>query len=97
MTVSIAGALCGAGHAYMFPITYALIVERSRPSDLGSAVSIFTGLFDVGTLTGGPALGLIIGLAGYSTMFLTAGIVVIAGSLAFAILDGDMRRRRAPA
>ncbi len=89
--VAIAGVLCGAGHAYLFAITYALIVERSRPSELGSAVSIFTGLFDVGTLLGGPALGLIIGLSGYTAMFLAAGAWVIAGAVFFAMADGDVK------
>jgi hypothetical protein len=39
----------------------------------------------------------IIGLAGYSSMFLTAGALVIAGALVFAVLDGDLQRRRLPA
>lgn len=94
LAVSVAGALCGAGHAYMFPITYALIVERSRATELGSAVSIFTGLFDVGTLMGGPTLGVIIGLAGYPTMFLAAGAWVVVGTVVFALLDGDLPVRR---
>ncbi|HSG79645.1 MAG TPA: MFS transporter [Acidimicrobiia bacterium] len=94
LAVSVAGALCGAGHAYMFPIIYALIVERSRASELGSAVSIFTGLFDVGTLMGGPTLGVVIGLAGYPTMFLVAGAWVVVGTVAFAVLDGDLPLRR---
>ncbi len=54
-------------------------------------MSIFTGLFDVGTLLGGPALGLIIGLSGYTAMFLAAGAWVIAGAVFFAMADGDVK------
>ncbi|MDX1689502.1 MAG: MFS transporter [Acidimicrobiia bacterium] len=91
--VAVAGVLCGAGHAFLFPIAYALIVERSRPSELGSAVSIFTGLFDVGTLIGSPLLGLIIGLGGYTAMFVAAAGWVVVGSVLFAVAERDLWRR----
>ena len=64
------------------------------PLTLPSHVSIFTGLFDVGTLMGGPTLGVIIGLAGYPTMFLAAGAWVVVGTVVFALLDGDLPVRR---
>jgi MFS family permease len=85
--VTIAGVLCGAGHAYVFPILYSLLVSRARISERGAAMAIFTGLFDVGTLLGGPLLGLTIGLGGYRTMFTVAGLVIVGGSLVFARWD----------
>ncbi|HLA66470.1 MAG TPA: MFS transporter [Acidimicrobiia bacterium] len=92
--VVVAGALCGTGHGYSFPILYAISFGRARRGDRGSASAIYTGLFDAGTLVGGPVLGSLITLVGYSTMFVIAAAWVTAGSLTFAIWEGDVRWRR---
>jgi len=85
--VVTAGLLCGAGHAYVFPILYSLVVTRARPAERGMAMAIFTGLFDVGTLAGSPTLGFIIATRGYAVMFGTAAALLIAGSIVFARWD----------
>jgi len=38
----IAGALAGAGHGYTFPILLGLVIGRSRPTERGVALAIFT-------------------------------------------------------
>jgi MFS family permease len=86
-TVLVAGTLCGLGHGFVFPILSALVVARARPAERGAALSIFTALFDAGVLIGGPALGLIIRLAGYPAMFASAAAMVVFGSLTFAVWD----------
>jgi MFS family permease len=88
--VFAAGLLCGAGHGYTFPILYAFVVSRSRDRQLGSASSIFTGLFDLGTLVGGPALGLIISAGGYTAMFVAAACWLAAGAIAFVVWERSM-------
>jgi hypothetical protein len=50
-------------------------------------MAIFTGLFDVGALLGGPAFGAVISLSSYSSMFSAAAGWVLAGGLAFALWD----------
>lgn len=85
--VAAAGVLCGAGHGYAFPIVMGMVVSRASEADRGSAMAIFTGLFDVGALLGGPAFGAIIRLSGYSTMFLSAGAWMVAGGLLYAYWD----------
>jgi MFS family permease len=92
--VTLAGAMCGAGHGYVFPIMYSLAFGRARASDRGSASAIFTGVFDLGNLVGGPVLGLLIVLVGYSQMFVAAAAWVVLGTIAFAVWDGDAGRRR---
>jgi MFS family permease len=92
--IAVAGALCGTGHAYAFPILYAISFGRAASGDRGSASAIFTGLFDVGTLVGGPTLGILITWFGYSTMFLIAAGWVVAGSLVFSLWEGDIGPRR---
>jgi len=88
--VAVAGVLCGAGHGYTFPILFGLVVSRARSVERGSAMAIYTALFDVGVLAGGPGLGLVIELAGYSRMFATAGALIALGAISFGVWD---RRR----
>jgi MFS family permease len=82
--VVAAGVLCGAGHAYVFPILYAVVVTRARPQERGTAMAVFTGLFDLGTLAGSPSLGLVIALGGYAWMFGTAAAWLVLGAVVFA-------------
>lgn len=81
------GVLCGLGHGYTFPIISTLIVNRAPPQDRGSALTIFTALFDVGLLVGGPLLGAIVEQASAQTMFFVAAGISIAGLTAFGIWD----------
>ncbi len=86
--VVAAGLLSGAGHAYAFPIMFAMVVTRSRKADRGSAIAIFTGLFDLGTLIGGPVLGAAIHYGSYPTMFFTAAAWTLLGTVVFARWEG---------
>ncbi len=90
----VAGVFCGGGHGYGFPILYALAFGRAAAAERGSASAIFTGLFDVGAVTGAPLLGLVVRTFGYTTMFLVAAAWVLVGLLAFAAWDGDIGRRQ---
>ena len=85
--IAAAGVLCGAGHGYAFPIVMGMVVSRAAEADRGSAMAIFTGLFDVGALLGGPAFGAIIRFGSYSSMFLAAAGWMLAGGLVYAYLD----------
>ncbi len=85
--VAAAGVLCGLGHGFVFPILFGLVVSRAREVERGAAMSIFTALFDVGVLIGGPVLGLVIRLAGYPAMYVTAALIVCGGAVGFAVWD----------
>ncbi|NNC91016.1 MAG: MFS transporter [Acidimicrobiia bacterium] len=91
--VAVAGILCGVGHGYTFPILYALTVTRARIAERGAAMAVYTGLFDVGTLIGGPVLGLAIRWFSYQTMFLSTAVFVVAGLGLFALWDRETMRR----
>ena len=65
-------------------------------------MALYTGLFDLGVLLGGPSLGYVIDHAGYPPMFATAGGLLVAGALCFALWDRALteakrRARRSPA
>jgi MFS family permease len=87
LAVVAAGALCGTGHGYAFPIVSALVVTRARASERGAALAAFTALFDLGLFVGGPTLGVILTVSDYETMFGTSAGVVLVGLLAFALWD----------
>ncbi len=95
-SVLLAGALCGAGHGYAFPILYAFAFGRAELKNRGSASAIFTGLFDVGALVGGPTFGWLIAAFSYETMFLTAAAWILIGGAVFAVWEGDLRRKESP-
>lgn len=85
----LAGALCGLGHGFTFPILSGMVVSRTRDADRGTAVSIFTALFDAGIVVGGPLLGAVVVTAGYPAMFLVAAAMVLAGDAVYALWDRD--------
>lgn len=89
--VLLAGALCGAGHGYTFPLLFGMVVNRARDADRGTAMSIYTALFDLGVLLGGPFLGGVIVGFGYTAMFITAGTLIAAGTAGFALADRGRR------
>lgn len=86
-TIAVAGMLCGAGHGYAFPIVMGMVIGRAAEADRGSAMAIFTGLFDVGALLGGPAFGAMIRFGSYSSMFLAAAGWMLIGGFVFAYWD----------
>ncbi|MCP4303712.1 MAG: MFS transporter [bacterium] len=86
-SIVVAGVLCGAGHAYTFPILMGMAVDRASDAGRGSAVAFFTALFDVGALLGGPTLGFVIEQAGYPTMFRTTGIFLGSAVAGFAVWE----------
>jgi MFS family permease len=90
--VVLAGAVSGTGHGFAVPILYTLVVERSTEVELGTAMAIFTGFFDLGALVGGPTLGWVIEISGYTVMFGSAAVVLLAGVAVFARWDGGARR-----
>lgn len=86
-----AGIACGIGHGYAFPIISALVVTRAQADERGSAIALFTALFDLGLLLGGPSFGLAVKLAGYPATFaLAAGLVATAVGV-FVIWDRRVR------
>jgi predicted MFS family arabinose efflux permease len=88
--VIVAGLCCGAGHGFVFPILFGMVVTRCRDAERGSALAIFTALFDAGVLVGGPAFGALIRGFGYATSFAVAAVWIVLGSVVFALWE---RRR----
>jgi MFS family permease len=93
----LAGVLCGIGHGFTFPILFGLVVSRTPEENRGSTLALFTALFDLGVLIGGPSFGLVIERFGFATMYAVGGIALALGTVTFFVLDAaiDPRKRRA--
>lgn len=85
--VLAAGIFCGLGHGLTFPILMGLVVSRARDRERGAAMAIFTALFDVGMLLGGPIFGGVIDAAGYVPAFAAGAALLATGGLLFALWD----------
>jgi predicted MFS family arabinose efflux permease len=85
--VMVAGMFCGLGHGMTFPILMGMVVSRAPDRDRGVAMAIFTALFDVGMLLGGPVFGLLIDARGFFAAFGMGGLLLLAGGVAFAVWD----------
>jgi MFS family permease len=88
--VALAGLLCGVGHGFAFPILFALVIARAGDAERGSAMAVFTSLFDLGILLGGPLFGGISEWLGYPALYGTAAGVLLLGVGVFLLWD---RRR----
>ncbi|MBW2314563.1 MAG: MFS transporter [Deltaproteobacteria bacterium] len=85
--VLAAGVFCGLGHGLTFPILMGLVVSRARDADRGAAMAIFTALFDLGMLLGGPLFGVLIDARGFSPAFGVGFLLLAIGGAAFALWD----------
>ncbi len=82
--LAAAGVAAGLGHGYAFPILSAIVVERANPADRGSAVSLFTAVFDAGIVIGSPVLGAVAEWRGLRVMYWVAAVVPVIGAVIFA-------------
>lgn len=92
-----AGLLCGIGHGYTFPILFGLVVTRAPEANRGMAMAVYTALFDVGVLVGGPALGWIVERGGFATMYGAAALLLAVGIAVFFSWDARVAGRDARA
>ncbi len=90
--VWIAGVLCGIGHGYAFPILFGMVVDRAPLANRGMAMAVYTALFDLGVLTGGPLFGLWIETWGFAAMFGFAAVLTSLGLAIFLVWDGRVMR-----
>jgi MFS family permease len=88
-----AGLLCGVGHGFTFPIVFGLVVTRTPEENRGTALALFTALFDLGVLVGGPLFGFVIERFGFAAMYAGAGAGIVVGAALFFAWDARIERR----
>lgn len=88
-----AAVLYGLGFGAVNPALMALTVDRSGLANRGSALATFSGSFDLGIGVGSVLLGFVLQVSDFSTMYLAATGVALAGLATFVI--GTLRKPRA--
>lgn len=79
----VVGFIFGIGHGLLFPALNAMAVRDEPYNVRGKVTGIFTGGIDAGAFCGALILGMVGELAGYSPLFICAGLVVLTGLLLF--------------
>jgi len=74
----IAGFIFGIGHGLLFPALNAMAVRDEPYTVRGKVTGIFTGGIDTGIFCGALILGTIGELAGFTILFLCAGLIVLS-------------------
>ena len=83
----LAAVASGTAHGAAFPILSSQVVTRARVAERGSAMSIFTSIFDVAILFGTPVVGFLIEGLGYLVAFSFTGVTLGLGALVYLIWD----------
>jgi predicted MFS family arabinose efflux permease len=92
-----AALVAGAAHGAAFPLLSSEVVNRARASERGSAMSIFTSIFDIALLLGAPAVGFLIEGSGYLVAFGAVGVALVLGSLVYGSWDRRLVNAPSPA
>lgn len=85
--VIAAGVLAGAGHGFVFPILNSLTVSRSPDRNRGAGLGIFSAIFPLGVIIGGPLVGYLIERFGYRTAYFTLAVVAATTAVIFGRWD----------
>ena len=75
----LVGLAFGAGQGITYPTANALMVDHSRPGNLGRVQTLFAGSFSVGVAASAFAFGGLIERVGYPAMFAAASACVLIG------------------
>jgi predicted MFS family arabinose efflux permease len=86
----IAAFLGGIGHGAVFPVLSSSVVYRARASERGSAISIFTSIFDVALLLFAPVVGSLIEGFSYTFAFTAMGAFLLVGGFVYSLWDRKM-------
>ena len=77
----------GAAHGVVFPIITSQVVNRARTAERGSAMSIFTSIFDIALLMAAPVVGLLIDGFSYRLAFGAVSVALGGGAVVYALWD----------
>ncbi|MET0145339.1 MAG: MFS transporter [Ilumatobacteraceae bacterium] len=75
----VAAAVIGVGTAFIYPSLMALAIDRAPDSQRPRVLGSFTMFFELGTVTGGVALGLVAQMFGKRAAFGGAVVICLAG------------------
>ena len=85
--LAVAAVLGGLAHGVLFPILTSEVVNRARTAERGSAMSIFTSIFDIALLASAPAVGALIDGFSYRVAFSAVAVALGIGAVVYAFWD----------
>ncbi len=83
----VAGLLGGLGHGYGFPVLVSQVVSRTPQRQRGTAMAMFTGLFDLTALTFNPAFGIAASWIDFGAAFTLAAGTCLIGLVLWVVLE----------
>jgi len=86
LTLTIVSVIFGVSVAMVTASTSALVSERAGPSRHGSSLGLLSSIMDVGHSAGPLATGFVIGAFSFGYGFDVAGLILLAGAVAFVIV-----------
>lgn len=94
--LAVAAFVMGTAHGTAFPLLSSEVVNRARVSERGSAMAIFTSIFDMALLGGAPMIGFLIDGFSYTTAFSFGGVLLLVGILIYWVWDRHLMATSAP-
>jgi MFS family permease len=79
----LTGFVGGLGQGLIFPALSTYIIDCLGRKNKGLAISLYLSLFDVGMGLGAPLFGWVSDRAGYRTMYVFAGLLLLAATAVF--------------
>lgn len=83
----LAGGLAGLAHGYCFPVLTSQLVSRMPDSQRGSAMAMFTAIWELTVLIGPPMFGQIADVHGDPAMFAVAAAISVGCIVIWAPLE----------
>ena len=88
----VAGAIMGIGYGSITPIYQTEVMSSVPPERVGVASSVFFNSMDLGMAVGAAVMGIIAGASSYSTMYLTACIIIVVAFFLYMYVSRKGRR-----
>ncbi|MEQ1505361.1 MAG: MFS transporter, partial [Myxococcota bacterium] len=90
VSLATCGALAGIGHGYCFPVLTGQAISRTPPDLRGTALSLFTALWDLARLVLVPVAGALADATSDGWMLCTAAGLALVGLAGWAILEAGV-------
>lgn len=79
----------GVAHGLLYPALNALLVESAPTGSRGLVMTSFNGAFNLGFAVSVLAFGVVAETAGFSSLFLIAGLLTLSGVVTLALIPGS--------
>ena len=87
-TLALVGLISGGGHGFLYPASSTMVIERAGAGQAGVALGAYTSLGRVGATLSAFGFGWLLSHGfGYTTLFLAAAGLTLAGAAVFFLIE----------